>query len=251
MNCNNWNDIYNSINKPAADTASLLIENHLAIRKENIIMVKNLRTGLASLLLSVCFLVTLLAGCAPNNNEDTPFQMVFTSLYINNAAVSDYTDSLIIALPELSVDGKAPLFTSMIMGEVENDIESGIINDPIMAMAGMMKMTALISSGEIDIIVSDIDNAARNARGGMFMPLDEIFTVDELNAMNGRLLYFDLIDYDGDEATPTGEITPICGIDISENEMMKQIFGAQEIGVFIVVNANNLDLAKEVMLTLI
>jgi hypothetical protein len=201
-------------------------------------------------ILIACGLLVCLSGCSSKEKEPPPFQIVFTSFYINESAVSEYGASLVNDIPELSIDGKAPLFTPMIMGEARNNLESGTVGDPMMAMAGIMRLTTLVASGEIDIIISDLDNAARNARGGLFLPLSDVCTADDLAALNDRLLSFDLLSNDGYEPTPTGEKTPICGINITGNERIRRIFGDQEIGVFIVANTKNLELAKRVIVSL-
>ena len=192
-----------------------------------------------------------LLGCFSNNNENTPFQIAFTSLYVNENALSDFGAYLLEEIPELNINGKPPLFTPMIMGEVRNDIESGILNDPMMGIGGMMRITASVAAGEIDMVISDLENAARNARGGLFLPLDEIFTDGELAAFDDRLLSFDLLNTDGYEATPTGEKTPLCGIAITSNEELRNIFANQEIGVFVIANTKNIELVRKVITALL
>ena len=206
---------------------------------------------LSVIIAACCFITVCLTGCSSPSSKAAPFQIAFCSLYINDNAVSEYAASLQNSMPELRIDGNAPLCTPMIMGEVQNDIEAGVINDPMMAMGGMIKLAALVATGEIDVVIADLDNAARDARGDMYLPLVEVFTEQELSALSDRLLSFDLVETDGYETIPTGERTPICGINITGNEAMTPIFGNQEIGVFIVANTKNLGLAKSVMLSLV
>jgi hypothetical protein len=212
-----------------------------------------LRIGRKVLLLVVMVftLFTVLSGCSSQEKE-TSFQMAFTSLFICQDAIDEYGESLARDMPELTIDGNAPVFTPIISGAVENNPEEGILNDPMLGMAGMMQMTALTAIGGLDVVVSDMENAARNARGDMFIPLDELFNADELANMTDRYISFDYVESaDSYEFVPTGEKTPVCGINITGNEEMKKIFGNQEIGVFIVANTKNMDLAKAVMLSLI
>ena len=190
-------------------------------------------------------------GCSSKSSKATPFQIVFCSLYVNENAVSEYGAFLQNKMPELIIEGKAPVFTPMIMGEVKNDIEAGIINDPMMGMGGIIKMTTMVSTNEIDLMISDMENAARQARGDMFKPLEEVFTDDEISALKDRLLSFEILNVEGYEPTPTGEKTPVCGINITGNENMKKIFGDQEVGIFILANAKNLELAKDVIRSLL
>jgi len=203
------------------------------------------------LLLIAGGLTVCLLGCSGNKSKTAPFQMVFCSLSINDKAVSDFGASLLKEIPELTIDGKAPMFTPMIMGEVKNDIEAGVMSDPMMGMAGIMKMVAIVSTSDLDVFVSDMENAARQARGGMFMPLADIFSGDDLAALESRFLSFDILNTEGIEPVPTGEKTPVCGIVITGNEKMKGIFGDQEIGVFIIANTKNLELSKKVVKTLL
>jgi len=201
--------------------------------------------------LALVVLLAVLSGCAPENNRQVPFQIVFGSLNMNESAISQFENLLKNEIPELTIGGNAPLFTAMVMGEVQNDAESAIIIDPMFAIGGMMKLPALIAAGELDMMICDMENAARNARGDMFMPLGDIFSDEELAELSGRLLSFDLVESDGYETVATGEKTLVCGINVSDNAALKSIFGNQEIGVFIVANTKNVDLVKTVMLSLI
>ena len=213
--------------------------------KSNGLIAKNIIIALV-----VCLFTMSLAGCSPSTARDAPFQIVFASLYMNETAISDYAVTLSNDLPDLTINGNAPMLTPVIAGEIKNDPEAGIIRDPMMGIAGMMKTSMLVAAGELDVVVASLDNAARDARGEMFLPLDEVFTADELASLGDRLLSFDHIDTDGYETWLTGAKTPVCGIDITGNEEMRAIFGNQKIGVFIVANTRNLELAKEVMLSL-
>ena len=203
----------------------------------------------AAVLLGCCS-VLFVSGCS-GNKKASPFQVIFSAAYVNENAVAEYKTSLLGSIPELTVDGTAPLFTSMVVGESRNDPESGVIGgDPMMNMAGMMRMAAVVSTGEMDVFISDMDNAARNARGEMFMSLDRVFPGENLSAYDDRLLSFDIMTTDGNEPRPTGEKTPVCGISITGNAQMRRIFGDQEIGVFIVANTKNLETAKKIMRSL-
>ena len=211
----------------------------------------NMYIKLISLALLLCLLVVPLTGCSSARNGDAPFQIAFTALHMNTAAVSDYGAMLVNEMPELVIDGNAPRFTPIVAGVVENDPESGRIHDPMMGIAGMVQIPLMVTARELDVVIATLDNAARDARGDMFLPLDEIFTPEELAAFGDRLISFEHVEIDGPYTRPTGEMTPICGINIAGNEHMRQIFGEQEIGVFIVANSRNVELAREVMLSLV
>ena len=212
---------------------------------------KKNRELIAGTLFLAIILVLCISGCSSGNKKTAAFQITFSSLSINESAVTEYGAYLVKNIPELVIDGKAPVLSSILMGEVKNDPEAGVFSDPMLGMAGIMRMAAVVSTGEMDVFIADMDNAARNARGGMFLSLEEIYTSDELKNLESRLLSFDILKTDTAEPEPTGEKTPLCGINITGNEQMRKIFGNQEIGVFIVANTKNLELAKKVMNSLI
>ena len=195
----------------------------------------------------VIFAVMICLGGCSGSKKTSPFQIAFASLSLNENAVSEFGASLLAKIPELAIEGTAPLFTPMIMGEVKNDQQSGILIDPMMGMAGMMQMAAVVSTGDIDVFISDMENGARNARGGMFMSIDKLFPNENLSAIEDRLLSFDIMTTDEYEPKPTGEKTPVCGISIANNDQLRRIFGNRDVGIFIVENTKNLELAKKVM----
>ena len=204
-----------------------------------------------ALILVVCILVMSLAGCssASASANRTSFHIAFSALYMDATAVSEFSEVLASEMPELTIDGNAPTLTPIFAGMVENDFEAGIFHDPMMALS-IMKIPMMVAAGELDVVVSTLDNAAREARSDIFLPLEEVLTAEELAQFSDRLLAFEHVDTDGYNTWPTGEMTPVCGINITGNEYMRQIFGNQEIGVFIVANTGNIELARSVMLSL-
>lgn len=210
-----------------------------------------MKTKITLLVLTLCIGIIIFTGCSSASARGSSFQMAFSALYMNSTAIGEYGTALTNKMPELTIDGNAPHFIPVFAGVVENNFETGVLHDPMMGLAGMMQMSMLVMSGDLDLVVATLDNAARDARNDMFIPLDEIFTAEEMAAFGDRLLSFEHVDTDGFDTWPTGEMTPICGINITGNEDMRKIFGNQEIGVFIVANTGNLDLAKGVMLSLV
>lgn len=55
------------------------------------------------------------------------------------------------------------------------------------AMASVTQITALVSAGDLDILISGIAPTATFGLGGFFEPLDSFFTADEFGALVGRL----------------------------------------------------------------
>lgn len=180
------------------------------------------------LLASVAVPAVLLAGCSSEKAE--AFQMAFCAPYVATEAVEAYGETVKADLPELTVEGTEPLFTAMTMGDSEAD--------PMAAMAGMTKFSAMAAAGELDVVVSDLKNAARNARGESFLDVSSFLTEEELERYAGRLLSFDMVD---DQGNPTGEKTTVCGIDVSDNETLSALAGGDECGVFVVANTSHLE----------
>jgi len=209
------------------------------------VLCKKIAAALVTLVLVLC-----LFGCS-GGKKTTPFQIVFSAALLSESAVTEYGNSLKSSMPELTIDGTAPVFSSMMMGETRNDAASGVPADPMMGMAGMMRMAAVVSTGEMDVFIADMENAGRNARSDMFMPLDKVFPGEDLSAYGERLLSFDILSNDSYDPQPTGEKTPVCGFSITGNPQIRRIFGDQEIGVFIISNTKNLELAKKVMRSLL
>ena len=172
----------------------------------------------------------LMTGCGSESVEG--FQTVFCATYVDEDSVASYGETVSAALPELTVDGEEPLFTAMSMGDSDED--------PMGTMAGMTRFTAMLSNGELDVVVSDLENAARNARGEVFLDVSSYLTEEEQEEYADRLLSFDMLD---DSGNPTGEKTAVCGIDVSDNETLSALAGGGECGVFIVANTDHLEQA--------
>ena len=179
-------------------------------------------------LLTAAVPAALLAGCG--SEKAAVFQMAFCAPYVEAEAVETYGETVKADLPELTVEGTEPLFTAMTMGDSKAD--------PMTAMAGMTKFSAMVAAGELDVVVSDLDNAARNARGESFLDVSSFLTEEELERYAERLLSFDMVD---DEGNPTGEKTAVCGIDVSDNETLSALAGGGECGVFVVANTSHLE----------
>ena len=182
-------------------------------------------------------------GCS-SNERGNQFQIVFYASQVSENAVTGYGSFLLEQIPELTIEGRAPLFTPMVMGDALQQI------DPMMAMGTTMRLTGLMATGEVDMIIGNMENASNMAQGESFIPLTEIFSESELRNLDDRLISFDITSVNESNArVPTGERTPALGISITGNDHIRAIFGSQEIGVFIITNTKNLELAKSVMMT--
>ena len=117
-------------------------------------------------------------------------------------------------------------------------------SDPSVQMAGMMKLTAAIAAKEVDLIIADDTNAARNARSEAFYELSDILTADEISALGDKALSYEMLD---DEGSASGEKTPVCGVDITGDEVITPAMSSSSAGVFVAGNAANLENAKTVL----
>lgn len=117
-------------------------------------------------------------------------------------------------------------------------------SDPSVQMAGMMKLTAAIAAKEVDLIIADDTNAARNARSEAFYELSDILTADEISALGDKALSYDMLD---DEGSASGEKTPVCGVDITGDEVITPAMSNTSAGAFVAGNAANLENAKTVL----
>lgn len=194
-----------------------------------------------SFMLILALVTLLLSGCS-NTNKDEPdanaaqntLNLVFCASYVDQALAEAYLNTL--------------KQENDILNSGEMDVSLTVITtsgaDPMMQMGGMMKLTAVIASNEVDLILCDEENAARNARSGSFYALNELLCEDEISALGDRALQYALID---DEGKPTDEFTAVCGMDVSADEQLKAVFNQADIGVFVAGNAPHLEAAKAVM----
>jgi len=215
-----------------------------------------MKTGRRFALILICFLVLIcVSGCSSGSKKASSFQMAFCAAHVDERAVTSFGTSMTSRMPELTIDGKAPQFLSMMMGgQARSEALPGLgASDPMLIMGGIVRISSMVAAGELDVMVADMENAARDARGSIFMPLKDIFTEAELAdiSLTRELLSFELVDTASEIPAPTGEMTPLCGIEVSGNDQIRAIFGNQKVGVFIIANTKNPDLAKAVMISLV
>lgn len=177
-------------------------------------------------LTALLLLPTLFAGCGA---EDDPFQVLFCAPYVNMELAEAYGS-------QITLESDTPVkYAGFTFGS--EDV------DPLTYGASAMMMNAMVAAGEVDVMVCDLAEAARYARGGIFYDLTEIFTQEELAEVSDRLVDFDMMDEYG---VPTGERTALCGLDVSGTESLDYILAGGSYGIFIVSGAEDLELAKEI-----
>lgn len=119
--------------------------------------------------------------------------------------------------------------------------------DPTAYAAGSVKVSAMVASGEIDVMICDLENAAKYARSETYLPLEDFLSPEEPAGYEERLLSFDLVD---DEGNPTGEQTPAYGISMNGSEAFDSLYGDTDYGIFLIGNADPAELSKTVFLDL-
>lgn len=208
-----------------------------------------------ALALSMAALLVLLTACG-GGGEETPTTTVnadgtlsgeatdtiniyMCAEYLSEDAANELIDQLTGSLDMFSDGGVTVNLTCVATGSGE---------DPTMQMAGMMKLTAAIAAQEVDIVIADEANAARNARSDTFYALSDLLTEDEITALGANALSYSLLD---DAGEPTGENTPACGVDLSSDARFDAVFGDVPVGAFVAANSPNLENSKELLRELI
>ena len=206
------------------------------------------RTRYAALALCMAALLLALTACS-GGGEEAPTTTVnadgtlsgeatdvlnvyMCAEYLSEDAANELMDELTSSLEMFSDGGVTVNLTCVATGSGE---------DPTMQMAGMMKLTAAIAAQEVDVVIADESNAARNARSDTFYALSDLLTEDEITALGANTLSYSLLD---DEGEPTDESTPECGVDLSSDARFDAVFGDVPVGVFVAANSPNLENSK-------
>ena len=172
-----------------------------------------------------------LGGCGGGSSAEDTIGVVVSSAYVDDEALQAFAGELIAAHPDW--EGKVT-FTSQSMGDSEID------------GAAVMQQTAMAAAGEMDIMVCDDENGARNSRSELFIPLSDLFTKEEI-AVFGETLTFEMVDESGN---PTGEMAPTCGVRVT-GDGFDTAAGGADLGVYIVSTDKDEALVKEIFETLI
>lgn len=188
-------------------------------------------------LLCAAMLLVPAALTSCGSGESSALQVVVCAPYVDEEALAAYSDAMYAEHPEWAEGESAVEFVAFSGGSADTD--------PSAFAASMMKISAMVASNEVDLMICDYDNAQRNARGEMYTPLADIFSEEELAAYEGRTMSFEAVD---ENSEPTGEMLPECGISIDGNKLLDAVYGDTQYGVYYVSNTQNPDLAKEVML---
>ena len=190
-----------------------------------------------------CLGAAALSACALTScggGDSSALQVVAANTFVSEDALTAYSDELLAAHPEWAEGETAVEFTALSLGSEESDAAA--------YGAGIMKVSAMVASGEIDVMICDLENAARNGRSDVYLPLEDFLSEEEMAAYSALALSFDMVD---DEGNPTGEQTAACGLSLTGSDALSDIYGESEYGVFIVANTENVEQAKDVALAIL
>ncbi len=192
-----------------------------------------------------CFALVLLAlslmlltiACG---TEQEAFQLVVCGPYLDEAAVTEYGDTLV---PEDSSWEEEQNLSFEVMALSMGSEKL----DPMIYSTSVMKLTVMSAAGDIDLWISDLENAASFGRNGAFCDLSQLCTEEELAPYTQRLITFQLTDEEGNLLE---EETPPCGIELTSMEQFSDIYGDKPCGVFISSTSFHTETAKEALLSI-
>lgn len=181
-------------------------------------------------------------GCSSNekSSESVTLNVGLAAAFVSDEAVENLDSYLNEALPEYSDDTKSISVTGITSGDAAAD--------PFSVMAGTTRIGALMAGGDIELWITDPENALRYAEGGeSYVTLDTLFSEDEISAFQGELVRIPKLD---DEGNRTGDFSEVCGVDLSQNAEVVEVTGIAEPQMFIIVGSDNMDAAKAAFLYL-
>ena len=153
--------------------------------------------------------------------------------FVGSSIFADNTESL---EKELN-----PIIVTEEMGNKKVFINTYIfgMKDPQMQMATQTKFIANISARELDVLILDKEQFDSLVLQGSMLPLDQVFSEDELGKLTDRLLK-------GKSEEDTNE--QIYGIDITDNEKIKTVMvGDSDIVIGVVSNTLKIEESKKVI----
>ena len=180
----------------------------------------------------------LLAGCG---SEDSPsIDVVVGGPYVGEEQLAAVSQQFLAENPGWQREDLPLEVSAFSFGSQETD--------PTMFGASAIKLSAMVTAGEMDILICDAENAARYARSETFVPIDQIIPEEKLSGYQERLMAFELLD---EEGNPTGEYTPAYGVSLNGSPLLDAFYGGQEYGVFLVGNAEPMETVKQLFMDIL
>ena len=184
----------------------------------------------------VLVIVAGLVGCSPGRQDSqaASLHVALVATFVSDESVEGVATHLRSGVPEYNDEEKS----FRVIGISAGDSAA----DPMSVMAGSTRIAGLLASGEIELWISDAENAKRYAdNGANYIALDELFTAEEIASFTGTPIAIPLTDREGN---PTGESSDIVGIDLSENADVIEMTGIADPQMFVLVGTTNLEAAK-------
>ncbi|NLB42454.1 MAG: hypothetical protein GX815_09380, partial [Clostridiales bacterium] len=199
---------------------------------------KNLNKNSMKLMAVILTMSLLIVGCSSNAEEHDKSTIDPGDSSVNIVVMATYVDDDRLASYSEAFDNTMDIEIEWI-GITAGDSEV----DPMSTMAGMTKLSGMIASGEVDILISDEENALRHGdNGNTFLSLSDAYDEETIAGFSHPPIKLPIRDEEGIE---TGDETAEVGIDVSDDADLLQATSAQKLSAYIVVNAANMDNAKE------
>ena len=130
--------------------------------------------------LMLAAMLLLLAGCSGGGEESssTALNVVVAATYVDDSMVEGLKTELatLTDYPDITI-------STVAMGDSEAD--------PMGTMAGMAKLSGMMAAGEVDVLITDADNARRYGDNGeSYIALSELFTEEELAAHGVNIVIY-------------------------------------------------------------
>lgn len=179
-----------------------------------------------------------LVGCSLNAQESVSLGVAVAFEYVSEESFSAFSDDLIAAFPQLNTEEAVMSVRSVSTGNPDGD--------PMGAMAGMTQITAMLTSGEIELLICDPENARRYGDNGeTYMTVSEAFTEEEMRELG--IVGVTMAIVDDETGEETGEETEEVGVDLSGSAKLCQLFSVENPAAYIVSGTQHADEAKEVI----
>ncbi|MBQ9832664.1 MAG: hypothetical protein IJO48_02920 [Clostridia bacterium] len=137
------------------------------------------------------------------------------------------------------------------VNNVAAELKKALPNCPDMDVSGIslddpgagFQIVVLMFASEIEFFICDASVSEKlAAQGENFIALEDLFSKEELSQFNGTGVSFPKYD---DNNVLTGEMSHVCGLDLSESENAVNLTGLENPQIFIVASAKNLEAAKD------
>ena len=177
-----------------------------------------------------------LVGCSAGKQDSqaVSLHVALVSASVSDGSVEGLATHLQSGVPEYNDDEKSFRVTGISAGDPAAD--------PMSVMAGSTRIAGLMASREIELWISDAENAKRYAdNGANFIALDELFTAEQIDSFGGTPVAIPLTDGEGNA---TGEFSRIVGVDLSEDSAIAELTGIRDPHVFVLAGTTNLEAAK-------